>query len=234
LALAQFRWSWLTMPLGARFDGCRAWLSGTYVAIVASGWVGALFAAGNSAPLPWIPLINPLEVAQLAALVLFASWLWSAHANTLLARRRIGVLAGASFLFITCMTLRGVHHWGGVPWDDGLLPTSLAQTSLTIVWSVLGVAGWILGSRRGQRALWLAGAVLMGVVLAKLVLVDRQHLGNLLGIGSFIGFGLLCTLVGYIAPAPPRAGEENPGEHHAGEQRAGKKPAGEKPQESMQ
>ena len=26
----------------------------------------------------------------------------------------------------------------------------------------------------------------MAVVLAKLVLVDRQHLGNLLGIGSFI------------------------------------------------
>jgi uncharacterized membrane protein len=207
LALAQFRWSWLSVPLGARFDGCRGWLSGTYVAIVAFGWACALFAAGDSAPLPWIPLLNPLELAQLAALVLFARWLWSAQANTLLARRRIGLLAGSSFVFITCMTLRGVHHWGGVPWDEGLLPTSLAQTSLTIVWSVLGVAGWILGSRRGQRALWLAGAVLMGVVLAKLVLVDRQHLGNLLGIGSFIGFGLLCTLVGYIAPAPPRAGE---------------------------
>ena len=37
------------------------------------------------------------------------------------------------------------------------------------------------------------------------VLVDRQHLGNLLGIGSFIAYGLLCTVVGYFAPAPPRA-----------------------------
>ena len=58
--------------------------------------------------------------------------------------------------------------------------------------------------------LWLAGAVLMGVVLAKLVLVDRQHLGNLLGIGSFIAYGLLCTVVGYLAPAPPRSADENP------------------------
>ena len=64
--------------------------------------------------------------------------------------------------------------------------------------------GWVIGSRRGQRMLWLAGAVLMGVVLAKLVFVDRQHLGNLLGIGSFIAYGLLCTVVGYLAPAPPR------------------------------
>ena len=61
-----------------------------------------------------------------------------------------------------------------------------------------------LGSRRRQRELWLAGAVLMGVVLAKLVLVDRMHLGNLPGIASFIGYGLLCTVVGYLAPAPPR------------------------------
>ncbi|MEO6227031.1 MAG: DUF2339 domain-containing protein [Thermomonas sp.] len=205
LALAQFRWEWLAMPLGTRFDACRVALTGTYVAVLAIGWIGALFAAGTTAPLPWVPLLNPLDLAQLAALALLARWLWSPHATALLVRRRIAVLSMAGFALVTCITLRGVHHWGAVPWDGELLSTSLAQTSLTIVWSVLGVAGWIGGSRRGQRALWLAGAVLMGVVLAKLVLVDRQHLGNLLGIGSFIAFGLLCTLVGYFAPAPPRA-----------------------------
>jgi len=46
------------------------------------------------------------------------------------------------------------------------------------------------------------------VVLAKLVFVDRQNLGDLLGIGSFVAYGLLCTLVGYFAPAPPRAASE--------------------------
>ncbi|HEU0306383.1 MAG TPA: DUF2339 domain-containing protein, partial [Lysobacter sp.] len=102
-----------------------------------------------------------------------------------------------------------------VAWDDTMLRASLVQTSLTIVWSVLGVLGWIIGSRRGQRGLWLAGAVLMAVVLAKLVLVDRQHLGNLLGIASFIAYGLLCTAVGYFAPAPPRAVAE--GHDPAGE-----------------
>ena len=44
----------------------------------------------------------------------------------------------------------------------------------------------------------------MAVVLAKLLLIDRQHLGNLFGIASFMAYGLLCTLVGYLAPAPPR------------------------------
>ena len=44
----------------------------------------------------------------------------------------------------------------------------------------------------------------MSVVLAKLLLVDRGNLGDLLGFGAFIAYGLLCTLVGWLAPAPPR------------------------------
>jgi uncharacterized membrane protein len=68
---------------------------------------------------------------------------------------------------------------------------------------VLGVVGWVMGSRRGNRPLWLAGAVLMGIVLAKLLLIDRTHLGSAFGIASFIAYGLLCTVIGYFAPAPP-------------------------------
>jgi uncharacterized membrane protein len=206
-ALSQSRWSWLAAPLGARFDGYRMPLQVVYAALLGIGWIGALSAAGDSAPLPWLPLLNPLDLAQLAMLALLARWLWSAQAPEGVARLRIALLSTAGFALVTAITLRAVHHWGGVPWDSGMLDTSLAQTALTVVWSVLGVAGWIAGSRRGQRTLWLAGAVLMAVVLAKLVFVDRQHLGNLLGIGSFIAYGLLCTLVGWFAPAPPRTVE---------------------------
>jgi uncharacterized membrane protein len=42
-------------------------------------------------------------------------------------------------------------------------------------------------------------------VLAKLLLIDRAHLGSAFGIASFIAYGLLCTVIGYFAPAPPRA-----------------------------
>ena len=118
---------------------------------------------------------------------------------------RTAVVALGGFALLSVSTLRSVHHWGGIGWDTGLPGSGLAQTSLTVVWSVLGVVAWIIGSRRGRRGLWLAGAILMGVVLAKLLLVDRQHLGGMLGIVSFIAYGVLCTIVGYLAPAPPRA-----------------------------
>lgn len=207
-ALSQFRWPWLAAPLGARFDGHRSALQLACFVVLGLWWLAALFDAGSGAPLPWLPVLNPLDLAQLATLALVARWLWSSQSPEGLRRARIAVLAAAGFVTVTMVTLRGVHHWGGETWNAGMLSTSLAQTSLTVVWSALGVLGWVLGSRRGQRHLWLSGAVLMGVVLAKLVVVDRQHLGNLLGIGSFIAYGLLCTLVGYFAPAPPRALEE--------------------------
>ncbi|MDG2525750.1 DUF2339 domain-containing protein [Stenotrophomonas sp. HITSZ_GD] len=204
LAGALLRGHWLSAPLGEAFSPWLPALRGVAAAVVAVIWLVSLGAPLSAQPLPWLPVLNPGELTQLAALALLVHALWR-HAPASLSARRVPLAAIAALLWITAATLRSVHHWAGLPWDFSLLSAGESQTSLTIVWSVLGVAGWIAGSRRQQRALWLAGAVLMALVLGKLVLVDRQHLGNLLGIGSFIAYGLLCTLVGYFAPAPPRA-----------------------------
>ena len=203
-AIALLQPAWIAPPLGARFNVCRPWLLATQALVAAIAFASLLFHDGASAPLPFIPLLNPVELAQLGALVCFARWLGDRNVFADLAGRRWPLLAAAGFAFVTAATLRAVHHLGGVAWDEALWDSNLAQTSLTVVWSVLGVIGWVLGSRRGHRLLWLAGAVLMGVVLAKLLLVDRSHLGNLFGIASFIAYGLLCTVIGYFAPAPPR------------------------------
>jgi uncharacterized membrane protein len=206
--LALMRWPWLLWPQGETLDRLRPVVVCSVFGVLALGWLGVLFAAVSPAPLPWLPLLNPAELCQLAVLALLAYWLHSSQAPALLQRRRSFVLAGTGLLLVTGTVLHSVHHWGGIAWDDRLLSSSLAQTSLTVAWSILGVIGWVIGSRRGQRGLWLASALLMAWVLAKLVLVDRQHLGNLLGIGSFIAYGLLCTAVGYLAPAPPRQADK--------------------------
>ena len=202
-AVLQWRPQMLAQPMAERFGQWRDSVHGLVVVLLALGWLLALWQPGHAAPLPWVPVVHPLGLLQVAALALVAAW-WRTPAAGELARRRVPVLAAAGFALVSVEVLRACHHWGAVPWGDAMFSTSLVQTSLTVVWSLLGVFGWIVGSRRGQRALWLAGAVLMAVVLAKLLLVDRQHLGNLLGIVSFIAYGLLCTVVGYFAPAPPR------------------------------
>ena len=53
--------------------------------------------------------------------------------------------------------------------------------------------------------MWLAGAALMTVVVAKLFLVDLGNTATLARVVSFLGVGLLLLVVGYFAPVPPRA-----------------------------
>ncbi|WP_312367573.1 DUF2339 domain-containing protein [Stenotrophomonas sp.] len=201
--LSMYRWAWLSRPLGAAFDRYRTALQLAVFAVLGLWWLTSLSSAGSAAPLPWIVVLNPLELAEIAVLALLAMRLRQNRGAAVLPAQLVGT-ALAALVLVTVMTLRAVHHWGDVPWNESLLGSKLAQTSLTVVWSLLGVIGWISGSRRGQWGLWLAGAILMSVVLAKLLLVDRGNLGDLLGIGAFIAYGLLCTLVGWLAPAPPR------------------------------
>jgi uncharacterized membrane protein len=214
--LTLLRREWIAPPLVARFDSYRNLIMGSQALLGVTAFTLLLLHDGDTAPLPFVPLLNPIELVQLAILACTFRWLTDPNTLSDLAMRRVPLLVIAAFAFVTAATLRGVHHFGNVPWDENIGSSMVAQTALTVVWSVLGVVGWVAGSRRGNRALWLAGAALMGVVLAKLLLVDRTHLGSGFGIASFIAYGLLCTVIGYFAPAPPRS-KDSPKEKANGE-----------------
>lgn len=204
-AASVWGWRWLRLPLGVDSDRARPAFQLSLFAVLGLCWLAGLGLAGDAAPLPWLPLLNPLEALQALGLALLAWWMHGSGQAPAPLAARVGPVAGALlFVLSSAVVLRAIHHWTGVDWSAALWNDNVAQTGLTVLWSVLGMAAWIAGSRRGARGLWLAGAVLMGVVLAKLVLVDRQYLGNLPGILSFIAYGGLCMAVGYFAPAPPR------------------------------
>ncbi|HEX4854674.1 DUF2339 domain-containing protein [Arenimonas sp.] len=177
-----------------------------WLAIAAAGlglaWVLGNFLPGDSQPLPWVPVLNPLELSLLLGLVVAAAALRS-HADP----QRLGSLAwaGAALFLLTMAVLRACHQLADLPWSPELLGETLAQASLTVAWCVAGVTAWVLGSRRRDRALWWLGAGLLGVVLLKLLIVDRQFVGNIAGIVSFLVVGLLLIIVGRIAPTPPRS-----------------------------
>lgn len=171
-------------------------------------WYAGLIVEGNPQPLPYLPLFNPLELAQLGFLALLVVWYVRAAREgiTLLsAEARARLLAVALVVLLTAITLRSAHFLGGVPWSDELWRSALAQAALSIVWTVAGIAAMLLGKQRGSRAVWLGGAVLMGVVIAKLLLIDREHLHDLAAIVGVLVVGVLLVAVGYFAPAPPRA-----------------------------
>ncbi len=174
---------------------------------------------GDPGPLPYLPVLNPLDLATVfAAVVAVMSLLVLGRDISLVAVSRIqdglpvykGFLAIAFFILTTAALLRGVHHVAGVPWDfDRLYDSVVAQTALSIYWGVLGFTAMVLGARRAHRQLWLIGAGFMALVVLKLFLVDLGNSGTIERIVSFIGVGVLLLVVGYFAPAPPRAREED-------------------------
>ncbi|HEX3895388.1 MAG TPA: DUF2339 domain-containing protein [Rudaea sp.] len=179
--------------------------------ILMLAWIAGLFFDGDPAPLPYVPAINPLELPQIGFLLLLLLWYRQAarEGEALTSpEARARLLAIAGFVLLTAITLRSAHFLGGVPWSDALWQSALAQAALSIVWTVAGIAAMLLGKRRGSRAVWIGGGTLMGVVILKLILIDRQHLHDLTAIVGVLVVGILLVGVGYFAPVPPRTKSE--------------------------
>jgi uncharacterized membrane protein len=120
-------------------------------------------------------------------------------------RHRIVLAALFGLFLLTMIVARAVHHWAGVPFTpERLAASTVLQSSLSIVWGATGLAAMLIGARGKRRAVWIAGAALMGVVVVKLFLVELGDSGTLARIVSFLGVGLLLLVVGYFAPVPPR------------------------------
>jgi uncharacterized membrane protein len=173
-------------------------------------WLANTYSNGAADPLPYIPLLNPLELGLLFALFGVASWTLQAGPQLGQSERTVhlGVqaVAGASLFFlVTAMVFRTVHHWLDVPYALGPLLASMeVQAGLSLVWTSIALGLMISGHRRARRELWLVGAVLIGLVVTKLFFVELGNQGGLERIVSFIGVGVLLLVIGYFAPLPPR------------------------------
>lgn len=172
---------------------------------------------GDPAPLPYLPLLNPLDIAQVLVFLALAHWFVTLRALgyvELMAETRTPLYAlfgGATFVWANGVLVRTLHHWGGVPFRlDAILHSVLVQAAFSLFWSMLALGIMVFATRRAIRALWLAGAVLMGAVVVKLFVVDLSSVGTVERIVSFIGVGVLMLLIGYLSPVPPRLAVEEP------------------------
>ncbi|TLP74783.1 DUF2339 domain-containing protein [Pseudomonas nitroreducens] len=173
-------------------------------------WLVNLFSNGAADPLPYLPLVNPLELGMLIVLAAIFQWTRLGLPQLGVAESTLrlpvqAVLGASLFALLTMAVCRTAHHWGSVPFEfDSLSQSMLVQAGLSIVWALIALGLMIAGHLRGRRDFWLVGAVLLVVVVIKLFLVDRASGGSLERIISFIGVGVLMLIVGYFAPLPPR------------------------------
>jgi uncharacterized membrane protein len=201
--------------------------SDTYDTIVQAGlgfsigiWVlWACFERGYPAPLPYVPLVNPLELAQGIGLLTVTLW-WSrvgasgTGAADAAAGRSPGValrplvtggLAVVAFLALNSVVARIVHFFAGVPYDLAALADSAAfQAGISVLWAMAALSIMSIASRRALRHPWFVGAGLLGLLIVKLFLVDLGNVGGIARIVSFLVTGVLILVIGYVSPMPPR------------------------------
>lgn len=165
---------------------------------------------GDPAPLPYWPLLNPLDLTQAAALLALFAWLDRMRAARFApeafraAEFSYAALGSSAFIWLNGALLRTLHHWAGVPFDfDAMMRSMVVQASLSIFWSVLALCLMVTATRIRMRTLWLTGAGLMAVVVGKLFFIDLSSVSGIERIVSFIGVGVLMLVVGYFSPVPP-------------------------------
>ncbi len=203
-------------PLGAH-RRTYAVLAAAPVALYLWLWlfVANAVSDGDAAPLPYVPVLNPLDLACLAVLVAIAWWYVALRRHGMawrVAPAELAVALGvAGFAWANGALLRTLHHWAGIPYAlDDMLRSTLAQTAISVFWTVLAVGTMLVATRRAQRPLWVAGAFLLGVVVLKLFMFDLSQLAGIERIVSFLAVGALLLAIGYFSPVPPRS-EATPG-----------------------
>ena len=191
-------------------------VAGGGLALFLAGWnVYADFASdGSAAPLPYIPVASPMDIAQALGICALAThWraverTWGEHIGLDWRRALPGLLALIAFALVNVLLLRTLHQYADLPYTpEGVAASTIAQTSLTIFWTTLALIGMAWATRSGRRIAWLCGATLLGVVILKLFVVDLSRTGTVLRIVSFLGVGVLMLVIGYLSPIPPRRSE---------------------------
>ncbi len=218
------RWAGRAAPLasseGLRWPlnpSARAywWTAAVPLAMLAYGgaFTAALWAEGITDPLPFVPLINPVDLSVGLALVALALWrrtVRGAHDRPSAAGPLIGkpgLVAGGALAFaaLNGAWLRTAHHWLGVSWTpEALGQSSVVQTGLAILWTLLAMGLMLFAHRRSLRTSWLVGAGLLVAVVVKLLLVDMSNAQGWERIVTFIGVGVLMLVIGYFVPLPPK------------------------------
>ncbi|MEN0037430.1 MAG: DUF2339 domain-containing protein [Cellvibrio sp.] len=156
----------------------------------------------------YLPILNPLDLAQAAVLLIFAYVIKRGFigSDKMPVELRYGVIGALGFVWINIVLLRAIHHYTGVAYVPHIMWDSVVvQMVLSILWAICALIVMNLSRRLQNRSLWMLGAALLGLVLVKLFTKDLMGTSTLARIASFMAVGGLMLLIGYLSPIPAKA-----------------------------
>ena len=197
----------LTWPVG-RYPAAYLGAGTDPALVVLLLWTAASFTLnGDPAPLGYLPLFNPLELAEMAVLLLVGLSL-PRLAPGPGRSGRLALTALFVFVFLNVVVGRTVRFFFATAYTPAALFASpVLQAALAALWGVLALGLTVRGARTSDRRAWLAGAGLLTLTVAKLFLIDLASAGTVGRIVSFLVVGLLMLIIGFFAPLPPKTRE---------------------------
>ncbi|MDR2522733.1 MAG: DUF2339 domain-containing protein [Synergistaceae bacterium] len=174
--------------------------------------VSSFLLAGDSSPMTYLPLLNPLAFAEVT--IFFSATWWHLRVARLYAdfeawmtgRIGIAVCTVLMMAFSTVETARIFHFYGGTPFTlPALWKDHVFQTTVTLLWGLWSLGMMRIGSKNaGHRRIWNIGAALLSCNIMKLFFADLTGSGRLTRVFSFLGLGVLLMVIGYLTPLPPK------------------------------
>lgn len=196
---------WPTAPLVQWYRSIVIPCGALLVLMLAAIW--NLLQDGSMAPLPYLPLLNPLDLttgfALLLGITVVHGLVGGQHGHDrLLLPLKIGG-AVTAYVWFNLILLRSAAQYRDIPYRlEELAASQFVQAMLSLVWCASALVLMRVAATRTMRRSWCAGALLLAVVVLKLFTVDLANSGSLARVVSFVGVGLLMVLVGYFAPFP--------------------------------
>ena len=156
--------------------------------------------------IPYIPIFNFCDIGH----IIFIICLWVCYKHLLkdyliLKNEQIySSLFAIIFVLINFVLFRSLYIYFGVPYSaKGIYNSNIAQSSMSVIWGIIGMGIMILSAKKSWRSVWICGAGIITILVVKLFIIDTSGIGTIARIVTFITVGIVLLITGYFAPVPP-------------------------------
>jgi hypothetical protein len=165
--------------------------------------------------LPGVAVLAHILFAQLMILVVTRTSILGVATASPFGVTEMGALGAIALVVSTSFTLesslgkrvyRITAHVAFLSWlVTQFGPMEYGQELISLSWGVYGITLFLLSLRLGQRGVQLAGLVTLGLVAAKLILVDMAQVNVIWRILLFMGFGAAFLGLSYLIKREPKS-----------------------------
>jgi uncharacterized membrane protein len=140
----------LRWPVARFIEAYQVWAAAPLAVLLWAWSIASVMSDGSAAPLVWLPILNPLDVAQILVFIAGAVWLRRLRALGVHWHPRAfdyAVLA-TLFLWFNALLLRTLHQHFHAAYDvDAVLSSFAFQQVFLVGWSAFAFAGLWLARR---------------------------------------------------------------------------------------